>query len=181
MTRKIITYSTLGDNMKEVYSAAGTWGELQADLTRAGVRFEGLKAMTNPGQVTLEVPGSQLPEGEFQLFLMPQKVKSGYSDEELIAVDDEDYDECDVTGWEDEDWSVEDPESGNFVFKTAKDLAIARSKRAFSLLEKAINTLAASSTRTSGKKESLPTPADPILASLRAEAAKLQRNMEVFG
>jgi hypothetical protein len=177
MARRIITYSTLGDNMKEVFSSAMTWGDLQRDLATAGVRFEGLKAMTNPGQVTLESLQAALPEDEFQLFLMPQKVKSGYHDDELVA---EYEDSEDTTGWEDEDWSIEDPESGNFVFKSKKDLAIARSRRAFSLLSKAIDTLANMSKRPVGKS-TLPTPTDPILAGLRAEAARLQQNMEVFG
>jgi len=162
--------------MKEVFSNATTWGDLQSDLASAGVRFEGLKAMTNPGQVTLESLQAELPEGEFQLFLMPQKVKSGYSDDELI---DEDADMEDTTGWEDEDWSEEDPDSGNFIFKSSKDLAIARAKRAFALLEKAIDVLT-STTKRAGRAP-LPTPTDPVLASLRAEAAKLQKNMEIFG
>jgi len=177
MARRIITYSTLGDNMKEVFSSAMTWGDLQPDLVSAGVRFEGLKAMTNPGQVTLESLQAELPEGEFQLFLMPQKVKSGYDDDELIDDDESE----DTTAWEDEDWSVEDPESGNFIFKSKKDLAIARSKRAFSLLSKAIDALANVSKRPAIGRTALPTPTDPVLAALRAEAAKLQQNMDVFG
>lgn len=177
MARRIITYSTLGDNMKEVFSNAMTLGDLQPDLTSAGVRWEGMKLMTNPGQVTLESLQAELPEGEFQLFIMPQKVKSGYSDDELV----DEYGDENATGWEEEDWSVEDPESGDFVFKSKKDLAIARSKRAFSLLSKAIDVLAGITNRTPNMREALPPPTDPILSSLRAEAAKLQKNMEVFG
>lgn len=175
MARRIITYSTLGDNMKEVISSAMTWGDLQPDLVAAGIRFEGLKAMTNPGQVTLESFQAELPEGEFQLFLMPQKVKSGYSPED----DAECIDEEGIT-WEEEDWTIEDPE--HFCFVSHKDLAIARAKRAFALLAKSIDCLAGTvkpGSRRAGAP--LPTPTDPVLASLRAEAAKLQRSMEVFG
>ena len=148
------------------------------DLTRANVRFEGMKVMTNPGQVTLESPQAELPEGEFQLFIMPQKVKSGYRDADLISYD-EDEDDSEAISWEDEDWSVEDPESGNFLFKTERDLAIARSKRAFALLDKALEALTQVKSRPVAP---LPgTSNDPILNSLRAEAAKLQKNMEIFG
>lgn len=174
--RKIITYSTLGDNMKELYSAATNLGELQPDLTRAGIRFEGMKLMTNPGQVTLESLQAELPEGEFQLFIMPQKVKSGYCDDELV-------DECDIDGtiWQDEDWSEQDPDSGDFVFRSYKDLAIARSKRAFALLSKAIDTLAGTSNNPTNKPDQGKVPQrDHVLDSLRAEAAKLQNNMQMF-
>ena len=175
--RKIITYSTLGDNMKEVFSNARNLEELMPDLAQAGVRFEGMKLMTNPGQQTLESLQAELPQGEFQLFIMPQKVKSGYSDEELTA---EYYDDEDTIGWEDEDWSEEDPDSGNFVFKSAKDLAIARAKRAFALLEKSVQYLTGHNNKSTSKI-SAPVPSDPILASLRESAEKLQRNMEIFG
>lgn len=169
--RKIVTYNTLGENMVEVYSSAMVWGELQPDLTRAGVRYEGLRAMTNPGQVTLESLQAELPEGEFQLFLMPQKVKSGWDE------DDEEMIEEDGIRWEDEDWTIYDPE--DFTFVSNKDLAIARSKRAFYLLGKAIETL--SEQDNSHTPISTPlAPRDPILEKLKAQAAEMQRNMDMF-
>lgn len=176
MARRIITYSTLGDNMKEVISSATTWGELQPDLAAAGVRFEGLKAMTNPGQVTLESLQAELPNDDFQLFLMPQKVKSGYDIEE----DSDLVDEEDGESWEDTDWTLDWENPEDHVFKSYKDLAIARAKKAFALLTKAIDCLSGMTKRSSGRATP-PIPLDPVLASLRAEAAKLQRNMEIFG
>ena len=173
MSRKVITYSTLGDNMKEVYSSATTWGELQGDLTRAGVRFDGMKVMTNPGQVTLESLQAELPEGEFQLFIMPQKVKSGTDDDDMI-------DEEDGISWNDYDWSLDYENPEDYTFLTHKDLAIARAKKAFALLEKSINYLAGTVNRHNVKSAPAST-GDPVLASLRAEAEKLQRNMQVFG
>jgi hypothetical protein len=170
--RKVITYSTLGDNMKEVNSAATTWGELQVDLSRAGVRFEGLRAMTNPGQVTLESLQAELPQGEFQLFLMPQKVKSGYGFDEESEEDDM-IDENEGIVWDEVDWSTEDPEG--FIFRTSKDLAIARVKRAFYLLDKSIDYL--TSERPSAPKSAT---GDPMLQDLRKQAEALQRNMQMF-
>jgi hypothetical protein len=184
--RKIITYNTLGENMVEVNSSATVWGELQTDLTRAGVRFEGLRAMTNPGQVTLESLQAELPEGEFQLFLMSQKVKSGVWDEDE---DDEDEDDTEYEtddsgmidseeglGWTDEDWTTEDPEQ--YSFKTPRDLAIARSKRAFHLLGRAISVLIDGS--ESNKSVEKVKPSDPILNRLKAQAEELKRNMDMF-
>jgi hypothetical protein len=136
--------------------------------------------MTNPGQVTLESLQAELPEGDFQLFIMPQKVKSGYSDSELVDEHDED-----AIDWDDEDWSEEDPESGNFIFRTRKDLAIARYKRAIALFEKSIQELVGQN----GPKGKPGNPQmnltksdrrDPILDSLREEALKLQRSLGMF-
>jgi len=177
MARRIITYSTLGDNMKEVFSDATTWGDLQPDLTRAGVRFEGMKAMTNPGQVTLESLQAELPDGEFQLFIMPQKVKSGYD-----LIEDQDLiDEEDGESWNETDWNLDYENPEEHIFKSYKDLAIARAKKAFALLEKSIGYLTGTINRPVGKPGNAIPAEDPILASLRSEAAKLQKNMEIFG
>jgi hypothetical protein len=155
--------------MKEVYSAARTWGELQADLNSAGVRYEGMRVMTNPGQVTLESLQAELPQGEFQLFIMPQKVKSGY-----FADDDADMiDEHEGIDASDEDWSVEDPEG--YIFTSHKQLAIARSKRAFALLEKTIEYLTDSN--NGPKPATKAAPRDPLMDSLREQARNLQNNM----
>lgn len=167
MMRNITTYSTLGDNMKVIQSAATTLGELRPDLDAHGVRYQGMKLMTNPGQVTLESLQAQLPEGEFQLFLMPDKVKSGILGDEYMIDEEEGIE------WTDEDWSQSDPEE--FEFATGRDLAIARAKRALYLLDKAVSALAHA--KSSNKSTS---SSDPVLNNLRSEAARLQRNMEMF-
>lgn len=176
MARRIITYSTLGDNMKEIYSNATTLGALQPDLTSNGIRFEGMKLMTNPGQVTLESLQAELPEGEFQLFIMPNKVKSGNIDE-----DDELVDDGVGESWNETDWTMEFENPEEHIFRSHEDLAIARAKKAFVLLEKSIQYLAG--TKAGPKSQpSMPTPSvDPFINSLRAEAAKLQKNLDMFG
>lgn len=173
--RKIITYSTLGDNMKEVYSSAMTLGDLLPDLNEAGVRHEGMKLMTNPGQLTLESMGAQLPEGEFQLFIMPQKVKSGH-----LRIDEDTYmiDEIDGINWEDVDWKNNSPEE--YEFKTVKDLMIARAKRAFALLEKSVEYLINTRSSDLHKNIGKPQSSDPILNNMREQAAKLQQSMNPF-
>lgn len=172
--RRIITYSTLGDNMKEVFSSAETWGDLMPDLTRASIRFDGMKVMTNPGQVTLESLQAELPEGEFQLFIMPQKVKSGHGDSHLI-------DEEDGIDWTEIDWTDETINPEDYVFATRKDLAMARAKKAFCYLEKAIEFLAGAQDVTNGPATSKPTSSnDPFINSLREEAEKLQKSLNVF-
>lgn len=171
MARRIITYSTLGDNMKEVFSSARTLGELQPELTAAGIRFDGMKLMTNPGQVTLESLQAELPEGEFQLFIMPQKVKSGTDDSYLI-------DEEDGISWNSVDWTEESEIPEDYSFRSAKDLAIARSKKAFHYLNKAIEHFA---NTTSAPATGVRKSGDPMLDNLRNQAAELQKNMNIFG
>ncbi len=75
--RNILIFSTTGQAGQTVESRAQTWGELQKDFDEKGIYYEGMKAVTSPGKVSLESPESELPEGNFTLFLMPKQTKSG--------------------------------------------------------------------------------------------------------
>lgn len=75
--RKLTIYSTVGNDMKEVFVQSTLWGDLQGELAGKGINVNGMKAIIGDSQVTLESNQAVLPEGEFILFLMPGKVKSG--------------------------------------------------------------------------------------------------------
>lgn len=163
MSRKVTIYNTIGNNKTVIETSAGVWGGLQEDLSRAGIHFSGMKAIVGETQGTLESNQAVLPEADFTLFLMPQKVKSGWNDEDGL-IDWEDG----IT-WDDEDWEFNNVE--DFSFKTAKDLAIARAKRASFYLDKIIEYL------TQEEKRS---PSDPHIANLAATAEQIRKNMNLF-
>lgn len=77
--RNVTVYNTVGQQRQTVNvpDHVGTWCELQQVLTTSGVRYDGMKVVVGESQVTLESNEAQLPTGEFTLFLMPQKVRSG--------------------------------------------------------------------------------------------------------
>lgn len=93
-TKTVLVYSTVGQNKKEVNTSATIWSALKSDLASAGVNTDGMSAVVGQTQVTLESADAQIPEGNFTLFLVPQKVKSGW----LIDDDDntDDYDKDDA-------------------------------------------------------------------------------------
>src|SRR6267378_8646398 len=110
MTRKWTIYNTIGNNQTTGETSGNTWGDLQSELNRRGISFSGMKVVVGETQVSLESSAAQLPEGEFTLFFMPQKVKSGFfppdSDEYLI--DWEDGVIWSEVDWEDTDHVPED-------------------------------------------------------------------------
>ena len=75
--RTITIYSTR-NGMSKVQSNATTWGELQGELDRSGVDYDGMKAVLGATKTTLESRESKLPEGEVKIFLMPVETKSGF-------------------------------------------------------------------------------------------------------
>lgn len=62
---------------KQVDANVSTWGELKDVLSNNGISYSGMKAVIGETKVTLESSSAQLPEGDFTLFLMPKKTKSG--------------------------------------------------------------------------------------------------------
>lgn len=174
MSRKVIIYNTIGDNAKEIMTTAGTWGTLQNDMTRNGIHFDGMKAVVGETQNTLESSEAALPEGEFSLFLMAGKVKSGNMDDSDLV---DNFDD-DSISWEDVDWDDDGESPENYVFKSHKDLMLARAKKTAHYLAKVMefllnDTTSRTTTRITTKESSL-------LNSLRTEAAKLQKNLDVF-
>lgn len=75
----VTVYNTAGASKKEVQTNATTWQELQVDLTKAGVTYEGMKAILGGSHLTLESGTAVLPTEDFKLFLSATKVKSGVS------------------------------------------------------------------------------------------------------
>lgn len=157
--RKVTVYNTIGGNLTVVESSAQTWGDLQRDLDLRGVSYKGMTAVVGETQVNLESVQAQLLESDFRLFLMPQKVKSG-ADEWLI--------DWDGIEWNDADWNDADSVPEEFTFKTQKDLAIARAKKAQSYLQKVIDYLINDQKKVS---------TDPEVASLARAALEIQKNL----
>lgn len=172
MSRKVTIYNTIGDNAREIYTSANNWGGLSQDMDRNNIPHRDMKAVVGESQVTLESSEAVLPEGEFSLFLMAGKVKSG-NDEDLI--DGENGIE-----WNDADWSDEDEHVEDYSFASAKDLMIARAKKASYYLDKVVEFVIASRT-SSSTTTTMTTKDNALLSSLRAEAAKLQNNLNIFG
>lgn len=172
MSRKVTIYNTIGDNAKEIFSSADNWGGLQQDMTRNSISFRDMKAVVGESQVTLESSEALLPDGEFSLFLMAGKVKSG-SDEDLIDTEE-------GIEWDEVDWNNEENHVEEYSFSSAKDLMIARAKKASYYLDKVVQFVISSRT-SSSTTTTMSTKDNALLNSLRAEAAKLQSNLNIFG
>ena len=165
MTKNVTVYNTLGNNQTSVQTMATTWGELQHDLSLRGVSFSGMTAVVGETQVTLESSQAQLPDSNFRLFLMPQKVKSGsFNDEWLIDWEN-------GISWDSVDWTEYDSVPEEYKFKTKKDLAIARAKKAVGYLEEVIEYLC-----TEEDKK----PSDPQVENLQKTAEEIKRNMGLY-
>lgn len=79
-TRTVKVFSTVGSNKSQCETSATNWETLQEELAGKGVLLSGMKAIVGGSEVTLESPNAQLPSGDFMLFLVPDKVKSGCID-----------------------------------------------------------------------------------------------------
>ena len=75
--RKITLYNTVGKNKRTIESNAVNWGQLQKELHALNVPTDNMKVVIGETQNSLESPQGALMAGEFTLFMMPQKVKSG--------------------------------------------------------------------------------------------------------
>lgn len=165
MSRKVVIYSTIGENFKEIHSSARTWGALTEDLTSAGINWKGMKAVDGDTQHSYESSEAVLPEGEFSLFLMADKVKSGYSDE-----DDDLIDEYDGISWTEESWENDYNNPEDFTFKTRNDLMMARAKKASHYLNKVMNFISGERANGAPKKE------NALVNTMRAQAEMLKKN-----
>ncbi len=77
--RTVTVYNSVGQAKREVTSSADTWNQLQRDLDMAGIPYSQMKSVVGETRNTLESGEAQLPQGNFTLFLLPTKVKSGVS------------------------------------------------------------------------------------------------------
>lgn len=160
--RKVTVYNTIGGNLTSVETSAINWGDLQDDLTRRGITHNNMSAVVGETQVSLESPAGILPAGDFQLFLVPKKVKSGI-DEYLIDLDG--------INWDDEDWNDDGNTPEDFQFKTKRDLVVARAKKAQSYLNKVLNYLITEEKKTSD---------DPEVQNLLKTAEQIKRNLGLY-
>jgi hypothetical protein len=79
MIKEIIINQTSGAPALVVTTIAQTWEELKTELIQQNVNLSNVKAIIGETRVTLESNSAILPEGNFNLYLLPKKTKSGMS------------------------------------------------------------------------------------------------------
>lgn len=77
-TRKIKVLSTVGVS-GTIETNVSTLGELKPLLSQREINFDGMKLMVGETRNELSLDEATLPEGDFKLYLMPAKTKSGGS------------------------------------------------------------------------------------------------------
>lgn len=102
-TRIVTVYSTVGNNKNDVKTNASDWGGLKRDLSEAGISFNNMNVVVGETQVSLVSNEAQLPNDNFTIFLLPVKVKSGYT-----VLSDDDYDDDDDSKDDDDDDNDDD-------------------------------------------------------------------------
>lgn len=75
--RNIMLFSSLGKSHQVIESDAPMWGELKRELSRRNISLSNMKAVIGENQLTVESDEAMLPDGDFTLFLMNVKTKSG--------------------------------------------------------------------------------------------------------
>lgn len=87
MTRKIKIYTTAGIP-GTIETNVSTLGELKPLLRQKEINYDGMKMLVGETKNELSVDEATLPTGDFKLYLMPAKTKSGvdleYEIEEAI-------------------------------------------------------------------------------------------------
>lgn len=169
MSRKVGIFTTIGENYKEIFTTASTWGALTEDLTSHNIPWKGMKAVNGEDQHTYDSSEAVLPEGEFSLFLMADKVKSGYTDE-----DDDLIDEEDGIHWADENWENDYNNVEDFTYATREDLMMARAKKASYYLHKVMEHIA------NGKVHPTKKSSNTLVNTMKEQAEKLKRNLGKF-
>jgi len=75
--RKVTLKLTTQKDLINHESAARTFGELKSEL--GNVKWDGMRVVERTDKRTLQLDDAVLPSGDFVLFLVPEKVKSGAS------------------------------------------------------------------------------------------------------
>lgn len=88
---KVTIYSPAGKNANQVELEGNTWKDLQKVLTKSNVSYSGMKAVIGENKHTLESENALLPDGDFTLFLMPIKTKSGAADRKALMATIKDF------------------------------------------------------------------------------------------
>lgn len=80
--RIVTVYSTIGKNGELIETNANLWQDLKKELLKlqSPIKTDGMKVIHGETNATFEHPETVLPEGDFTIFLMPVKVKSGAMD-----------------------------------------------------------------------------------------------------
>ena len=82
MTRKIKIYTTAGIP-GTIETNVSTLGELKPLLRQREINYDGMKILVGETKNELSVDEAILPEGDFKLYLMPAKTKSGVDFDEM--------------------------------------------------------------------------------------------------
>lgn len=86
--RKVKIYSTVGAS-GTIETNVRTLGELKPLLSQREINFSGMKMLVGETRNELGVDEAVLPEGDFKLYLMPEKTKSGVDFDAIIEALDE--------------------------------------------------------------------------------------------
>ena len=82
MTRKIKIYTTAG-MPGTIETNVSTLGELKPLLRQREINYDGMKMLVGETRNELSLDEAILPEGDFKLYLMPAKTKSGVDFDEM--------------------------------------------------------------------------------------------------
>ena len=82
MTRKIKIYTTAGIP-GTIETNLSTLGELKPLLRQREINYDGMKMLVGETKNELSVDEATLPTGDFKLYLMPAKTKSGVDLDEM--------------------------------------------------------------------------------------------------
>ena len=82
MTRKIKIYTTAGIP-GTIETNVSTLGELKPLLRQREINYDGMKMLVGETKYELSVDEATLPTGDFKLYLMPAKTKSGVDFDEM--------------------------------------------------------------------------------------------------
>ena len=82
MTRKIKIYTTAGIP-GTIETNVSTLGELKPLLRQREINYDGMKMLVGETKNELSVDEATLPTGDFKLYLMPAKTKSGVDLDEI--------------------------------------------------------------------------------------------------
>lgn len=81
--KKIKLWSQRDNSSVNIETQATTWGELKKDVG-SEVNFKNIKGIVRETKHVLELDDAKLPQGEFTIFLLPTKVRSGMGKESGI-------------------------------------------------------------------------------------------------
>lgn len=84
--RRVTVASAAANAAKRFMTRAANWAELRPEIESQGLTLSNVEAILNPGNVTLSRPESELPLGDFKVYLVPTKNKAGITQQEAAAL-----------------------------------------------------------------------------------------------